>query len=641
MNDQTSPQRIGDYEVLSVLGAGGMGKVYKVRNTISDRIEAMKVLLPNLTDQKDLADRFLREIKLLASLSHPNIAALRTALTWNNQLIMIMEYVEGVTLASRIEQGPIPPPEALSCIDQVLSALSYAHQQRIIHRDIKPGNMMMTPQGIVKLMDFGIARSEGDRGLTGTGTTVGSLYYMSPEQVKGEPVDARSDLYSVGVSLYEMVTGERPFQADSSYSLMAAQIQKAPRPPIELRPDLPQGVNQLILMALQKEPAKRFQSADSFRTALQSVLASLGVSAPSPAAYAGMPIPSSAAASAGSATALFSGAGPSGTTLGPSATSLGASTMPPFPSQQPQPPAVSASGQPLFASAAPPPAARVQPPPPQTRPSGARTLYVTLGAILMLAALATAGVYVPRWVKTRANANANAPSALPLKDAATPSAPADTSSSSPSASPASPSSAPADASSSAPASTSTPSAAAGQSQPQNPQPSDSKPASPSSASASTQHTASPQSTHTTSSATHRANSSASAPSSASGASQNAAPSQATSSAPSQDAAKPADSGSAAAHPPVGDAAQTEDLEKQMDQLSSRAAAAKDSVDRLSRQLSSQGLGLRGDIASAESLMGTFMSKAQAAMQSGDTKNGKKYMDLAETQVEKLEKFLGH
>lgn len=633
MNDQTSPQRIGDYEVLSVLGAGGMGKVYKVRNTISDRIEAMKILLPNLSDQKDLADRFLREIKVLASLNHPNIAALRTALTWNNQLIMIMEYVEGVTLASRIEQGPIPPAEALSCIDQVLSALSYAHQQRIIHRDIKPGNMMMTPQGIVKLMDFGIARSEGDRGLTGTGTTVGSLYYMSPEQVKGEPVDARSDLYSVGVSLYEMVTGERPFQADSSYSLMAAQIQKAPRPPIELRPDLPQGVNQLILMALQKDPAKRFQSADSFRTALQSVLASLGVSAPSPAAFAAMPIPSSAAASAGSATALFSGAGPSGTTLGPSATTLGASTMPPSPLQQPPPPAMSASGQPLFASAAPPPATRVQSPPPQTRPSGARTLYVTLGAILMLAALATAGVYVPRWVKTRANANAIAPSALPPKDTAT--SPAPETATSPA--PAGTSTTPADASASAPPATSAPaSSAAGQPQPQNSPADGANSATPSSTSAATQHAASPQSTHSSGGTTHPANSSAAAPSS-----HPAVSSQSVSPPPAQDAAKPADSGSATAQAPAVDAAQTEDLEKQMDQLSSRAAAAKDSVDRLSRQLSSQGLGLRGDIASAESLMGTYMSKAQAALQNNDAKNGKKYLDLAEVEVATLEKFLGH
>ena len=240
--DYTVGQKLGDYEILGVLGAGGMGKVYKVRNTISDRVEAMKILLPNLADQKDLADRFLREIKLLASLNHPNIAALRTALTLDNQLVMIMEYVDGVTLASRLQQGPVPVADAVYYIDQVLAALVYAHQMNVVHRDIKPGNMMLTQQGVVKLMDFGIARPGNEAGMTITGTTLGSLNYMSPEQVKGESVDARSDLYSVGLSLYEILTGRLPFRGDSGYSLMVAQLQQLPEPPIVLRPELPQAL---------------------------------------------------------------------------------------------------------------------------------------------------------------------------------------------------------------------------------------------------------------------------------------------------------------------------------------------------------------------------------------------------------------
>jgi serine/threonine-protein kinase len=187
MSEDSIGTRKGDYEILGVLGTGGMGKVYKVRNVLSDRVEAMKVLLPSLVDQKDLADRFLREIKVLAGLSHPNIAALRTALTLHNQLVMIMEYVEGTTLASRVEHGAIPSAEAVRYIAQVLAALSYAHKRQVIHRDIKPGNMMLTPDGTVKLMDFGIARSNIDLGITATGTTLGSLAYMSPEQVKCEP----------------------------------------------------------------------------------------------------------------------------------------------------------------------------------------------------------------------------------------------------------------------------------------------------------------------------------------------------------------------------------------------------------------------------------------------------------------------
>ena len=234
MTDET--KRIGDYQILDELGSGGMGRVWRVRNVITDRIEAMKVLLPDLAGRQELAARFQREIKLMASLNHPNIASLRTAFTADNQLYMVMEYVEGKTMADKLEHGAIPVPDALNYIGQVLSAVSYAHQQKIIHRDIKPANMMLTPQGVIKLMDFGIARGGEDRSLTMTGTTMGSLSYMSPEQVKGEATDARSDLYSVGVSLYEMVTGQRPFVATSDYSIMAAHVKEAPKPPVDLHP---------------------------------------------------------------------------------------------------------------------------------------------------------------------------------------------------------------------------------------------------------------------------------------------------------------------------------------------------------------------------------------------------------------------
>ena len=264
-------KRVGDYQILNELGSGGMGRVYKVRNVLSDRIEAMKILLPNLAGREDIAARFLREIKLMANLNHPNIAALRTAFTADNQLVMIMEYVEGTDLAARLEHGPIPPPDAVNYIQQVLSALSYAHQQHVIHRDIKPSNMMLTPQGVVKLMDFGIARAGEERSITMTGTTLGSLGYMSPEQVKGEPTDARSDLYSVGVSLYEMVTGQRPFQASSDYSIMAAHVKETPKPPVELHPGLPAAMNEIIIMSIAKDPAQRFQTADAFRNALSTV----------------------------------------------------------------------------------------------------------------------------------------------------------------------------------------------------------------------------------------------------------------------------------------------------------------------------------------------------------------------------------
>jgi serine/threonine-protein kinase len=264
--------RIGDYEILQILGAGGMGRVYKVRNVISDRTEAMKVLLPDLQGNPSLADRFIREIKVQASLDHPNIAGLHTAQRIDNQLVMLMEFVEGATLDKMMESGPLPIGRAADYIVQVLSGLAYAHARGVVHRDLKPANMMVTPSGVVKLMDFGIAKMAADRKLTQTGSTVGSLYYMSPEQIKGVlDLDPRSDLYSLGVSLYEIVTGARPFQGDSEYSIMAAHLQSNPPPPIQISPNLPPGLNEVILQALEKDPANRFQTADAFRNALLSV----------------------------------------------------------------------------------------------------------------------------------------------------------------------------------------------------------------------------------------------------------------------------------------------------------------------------------------------------------------------------------
>ncbi|MCZ2149357.1 MAG: serine/threonine protein kinase [Bryobacterales bacterium] len=266
-------RRVGDYEIVEILGAGGMGKVYKVRNVLSDRIEAMKVLLPDLQGDSQLADRFLREIKVQASLTHPNIAGLHTALTFENQLLMVMEFIDGMSIEKMIESGPLPLPQALDYTIQVLQALGYAHSRGVIHRDIKPANMMVTRDGVVKLMDFGIARMRADKRLTQTGHTVGSLFYMSPEQIRGDrELDPRADLYSLGVALYEITTGKRPFEGNSDFSIMAAHLQQNPVPPIQVDPSLPEMLNEIILMSIAKDPAGRFQSADAFRNALTNVL---------------------------------------------------------------------------------------------------------------------------------------------------------------------------------------------------------------------------------------------------------------------------------------------------------------------------------------------------------------------------------
>ena len=595
MSEETS-KRIGDYEILGVLGSGGMGQVFKVRNVISDRIEAMKILLPDLAGRQDLADRFLREIKLLAGLNHPNIAALRTALTLNNQLVMVMEYVEGTTLAERLEQNPISAAAAVNYTDQILGALSYAHRQKVIHRDIKPANMMLTPEGVVKLMDFGIARSGTDRGLTMTGTTMGSLYYMSPEQVKGQATDARSDLYSLGVSLYEMVTGERPFRADSDYSLMAAHLQQPPKPPIELRADLPVALNEIILMAIAKEPALRFQSADAFRNALNNVKGALPTTLP-----VGENVPA-VRISPASATALLQNATPPASIHEAPTAALEA----PPPQPQPIPSVLELSAQ----------------------QKSHRGLYMSLGALIVVAVLVAAGIYIPRRAKTSANEQANAaqqgkPSPPPADSTSSGNPPGgDTTKAQASDSTGSAAQNP-DASNSSQTNSTPP--GSGDAQPSGPQGDAANGAGNIGTSAGTNQTDQTQQTSTPEGEKPE---------------KKTTPHKKPKVTPAtgqgqQDVAAGQD-----LQTPPASSAQLEALEQQADQLSSQASSVNDSLDSLRRQQSSQGLSLRGDIASAQELMKTHMAKAQAALQNRDAAGAKKYLDLAEGDVVRIDKFLG-
>ena len=259
---------VGDYQVVELIGRGGMGKIFKVRNLISDRFDAMKVLLTDTGETPELAERFLREIKVLASLEHPNIASLRTALRFEDQLLMIMELVEGATLDAKLREGKLGVWPSIDTMCQTLAALGYAHQRGVIHRDVKPANILITPSGLVKLTDFGIASKVGDARLTATGMALGSLYYMAPEQVSAGPVDARSDIYSAGLTLYEAVTGKRPIDGNSFYAIMKAQLEQKPIPPAELSPDIPMALSRVIEKAIEKAPGNRYQTADEFRAAL-------------------------------------------------------------------------------------------------------------------------------------------------------------------------------------------------------------------------------------------------------------------------------------------------------------------------------------------------------------------------------------
>jgi hypothetical protein len=291
-------QRVADHEIVSVLGAGGMGRVYRVRNVISNRTEAMKVLLADLSAEPDLAARFLGEIRTLARLVHPNIAQLHTAMQVDNEMVMMMELVEGSTLQQLAQQAPLPAEKVIGYIQQVLAALSFAHSRGVVHRDIKPANIMVTPQGMVKLTDFGIAKSKTKDDLTRPGTTVGSLYYMSPEQaLGGSTADGRSDIYSVGITLYELLAGRLPFEDESAYVVLHSQLNAVPVPPIEVNPFLPKPLSDLILKALEKDPAQRFQSAAEVSDALRRIT---GVAASTPIERAALILPGVPAAMASS-----------------------------------------------------------------------------------------------------------------------------------------------------------------------------------------------------------------------------------------------------------------------------------------------------------------------------------------------------
>jgi serine/threonine-protein kinase len=272
------PIHIGDvidnYRVTDIVGSGGMGAVYKIENLITRRIEAMKLLPPGMSDDPEQARRFEREVQVQARLHHPNIAALYNAVHHGPSIALVMEFVEGESLQRMVAAGPLPVETALDFTIQLLRALAYAHDAGVIHRDVAPANIIITPEHVAKLTDFGLARGANDLRLSTSGVPLGSPWYMSPEQVRGVgELDARTDLYAAGAVLHEMLTGGKLFDVEGAFAVMRAHVEAEPASPSSRNPKVPAALDDIVRKAVAKDPSMRFQSADEFRLALQTLVA--------------------------------------------------------------------------------------------------------------------------------------------------------------------------------------------------------------------------------------------------------------------------------------------------------------------------------------------------------------------------------
>lgn len=262
-------REIGPYRIIEKIGQGGMGIVYKGLHVKLEQEVAIKVLAPELSRDPAMRERFINEAKIQARISHPNVVNVLNYVEEGSNLFLVMEFIPGETLDSRLKNTGCCPDAINACIS-VLSALDFMHFRGIVHRDIKPGNIMFLEDGTVKVMDFGIAKVAGERGQTKTGMRLGTLWYMSPEQIRGEEASVTSDLYSVGVTLYQMLTGRIPFGGDSEYMIMKAHLEEKPIPPWEINAAVSKDVGRIILKALSKDKTERYQSARQFAADLAS-----------------------------------------------------------------------------------------------------------------------------------------------------------------------------------------------------------------------------------------------------------------------------------------------------------------------------------------------------------------------------------
>jgi TolB-like protein/Tfp pilus assembly protein PilF/predicted Ser/Thr protein kinase len=261
----------GKYRILEEIGHGGMGIVYKAEDLKLKRCVALKFLPAHLMDSPELKERFLIEAQAAAALSHPNICVIHEVGESEDRPYIAMEFVEGETLRDKVKEGPLKPEEAVDLVDQVAAGLGEAHQKGIIHRDIKSANIMVTPKGRAKVMDFGLAKLRGGSSLTKSQTTLGTIAYMSPEQARGDDLNQRTDIWSLGVVLYELLAGRLPFQGDHDQTVIYSIIHREPESLLKARPGLAPELDHVVGQALSKKPADRYQTMDEFREDLAAV----------------------------------------------------------------------------------------------------------------------------------------------------------------------------------------------------------------------------------------------------------------------------------------------------------------------------------------------------------------------------------
>ena len=275
----SSGTRVGQYEITTALGAGGMGEVYRATDTRLGRTVAIKILPEAFAGDADRRARFEREAKILASLNHPNIAQVYGF----EDRALVMELLEGATLRGRLEAGALPVRKAVEYAVQIARGLAAAHERGIVHRDLKPENVFVTSDGYVKLLDFGLARAVAGgadvaqtvtSANTDPGTVMGTVGYMAPEQVRGETIDARADLFAFGAVLYEMLAGKRAFKRDTAAETMTAILREEPADLLVARGDLPPALERIVRHCLEKSPAERFQTARDVAFALEALSSS-------------------------------------------------------------------------------------------------------------------------------------------------------------------------------------------------------------------------------------------------------------------------------------------------------------------------------------------------------------------------------